>query len=121
MKKLRRWAYVEIANYNCPGQIVITGHKAAVEAASKRCLELGARRVIPLQVSGAFHSSLLLDAAKELRKVLAQYNIKQPSIPVYHNISGKPEKTDLNTILSKQISTFCLFYVRRLNICWKMV
>ena len=57
-------------------------HKAAVEAASKRCLELGARRVIPLQVSGAFHSSLLLDAAKELRKVLAQYNIKQPSIPV---------------------------------------
>lgn len=94
----------EIANYNCPGQIVITGHKAAVEAASKRCLELGARRVIPLQVSGAFHSSLLLDAAKELRKVLAQYNIKQPSIPVYHNISGKPEKTDLNTILSKQIA-----------------
>ena len=60
--------------------------------------------MIPLQVSGAFHSSLLLDAAKELRKVLAQYNIKQPSIPVYHNISGKPEKTDLNTILSKQIA-----------------
>lgn len=93
----------EIANYNCPGQIVITGDKEAVEQASKLCLEKGARKVIPLQVSGAFHSSLLEQASRRLETVLKGYQLQTPSIPVYHNVSGTPLEEDLVTILGKQI------------------
>lgn len=93
----------EIANYNCPGQIVITGEKAAVEAAGERCSAYGARRVIPLQVSGAFHSSLLNEAGKQLYDVLGQYDLKKPSLPVYNNISGVVETRDLRDVLAKQI------------------
>ena len=99
----------EIANYNCPGQIVITGEKAAVEAAGAKCVEKGARRVIPLQVSGAFHSSLLTEAGEQLRSVLSQYDIKASNIPVYNNISGKVEEGALIDILSKQISSSVYF------------
>lgn len=94
----------EIANYNCPGQIVITGHKAAVDKCKDLCLEKGARRAIPLAVSGAFHSSLLKDAAKELETVLKEYHFTKKALPVYHNISGKTENEDLVSILSQQIS-----------------
>lgn len=82
---------VEIANYNCPGQIVISGEKAALEAASQRCIEAGARRVLPLSVSGAFHSSLLKNASQALRTVLQQYDMQAPKIPVAYNVSGKEE------------------------------
>lgn len=94
----------EIANYNCPGQIVITGEKAAVEACGEKCMEYGARRVIPLQVSGAFHSSLLQEAGKQLYDVLTQYTLTQGNIPVYHNISGKTEEKDIKDLLAQQIS-----------------
>lgn len=94
----------EIANYNCPGQIVITGEKAAVEACGIKCQELGARRVVALQVSGAFHSSLLNEAGKQLYDVLSQYELHTPSIPVYHNVSGKRETRALIDLLSEQIS-----------------
>lgn len=94
----------EIANYNCPGQIVITGEKEAVEACGKLCLEKGARRVIPLQVSGAFHSSLLTEAGKQLHEVLAGYTLKKPELPVYHNISAQVETRPLMDVLSEQIS-----------------
>ena len=94
----------EIANYNCPGQIVITGDKAAVEAAGLKCQELGARRVIPLQVSGAFHSSLLNQASEKLRDVLATMELKTSDLPVYHNTTGNIDTSPLIDILSKQIS-----------------
>ena len=94
----------EIANYNCPGQIVITGEKAAVDKAKDLCIEKGARRAVPLAVSGAFHSSLLNDAAIKLHDVLSNYDLKKPSIPVYHNISGNIEDQPLIDILSKQIA-----------------
>ena len=95
---------VWIANYNCPGQIVITGEKDAVEACGKKCLEAGARRVIPLQVSGAFHSSLLKDAGKKLYKVLSAYELHPPKLPVLHNISAKTADRALIDLLSEQIS-----------------
>lgn len=107
--EVRAIGVCEIANYNCPGQIVITGEKAAVEAAGVKCVEKGARRVIPLQVSGAFHSSLLIEAGEQLRAVLSQYDIKTSKIPVYNNISGKVEKGELIDILSKQISSSVYF------------
>ena len=65
----------EIANYNCPGQIVITGPKPAVEEASVKLKEAGARRVLSLAVSGPFHSSLLQNAGKELEKELSKVEL----------------------------------------------
>lgn len=99
----------EIANYNCPGQIVITGEKQAVEAGAKRCMELGARRALPLAVSGAFHSSLLQPQAKALQEVLKAYTLQTPNIPVYHNLTGKQEQDDLVEILGKQLCSSVQF------------
>lgn len=93
----------EVANYNCPGQIVISGEKAAVEEAGKKCLEYGARRVIPLSVSGAFHCSLLKESAKKLESVLENYTLKEPTIDVYHNVSGTTHSEDLQDTLVKQL------------------
>ncbi len=94
----------EIANYNCPGQIVITGEKEAVEAAGKKCMEKGARRVVPLQVSGAFHSSLLEEAGKQLHTELEKYELKTPEIPVLHNLNADVADRELIEMLSDQIS-----------------
>ena len=62
-----------IANYNCPGQIVITGEKEAVERAGKALKEAGARRVLPLNVSGPFHSPMMETAGETLKKVLEKF------------------------------------------------
>lgn len=94
----------EIANYNCPGQIVITGEKEAVDACGKKCEEYGARRVLPLQVSGAFHSSLLKNAGNDLYEVLSRYDLKKSNVAVYHNISGQIEDAPLEDVLTKQLS-----------------
>lgn len=101
---------VTIANYNCPGQIVITGVKEAVEEASKKLTEAGAKRVIPLKVSGAFHSPLLEEASLQLKEELEKYTIHQPRIPVIYNVSGKEENGDLIDILTRQIKSSVYFY-----------
>ncbi|MEW9050437.1 MAG: ACP S-malonyltransferase [Neobacillus sp.] len=81
---------VSLANLNCPGQIVISGSKKGVESASVRAKEAGAKRVIPLEVSGPFHSSLMKPAADELRSVLDGLEMKNASIPVIANVSAEP-------------------------------
>ena len=93
----------EIANYNCPGQIVISGQKEAVAAASEKLKARGARRVIPLQVSGAFHTSLLNEASVQLREVLDTYAFGEEEIPDINNVSGKVETRDLREVLQEQI------------------
>ena len=93
----------EIANYNCPGQIVISGQKEAVAAVSEKLKARGARRVIPLQVSGAFHTSLLNEASVQLREVLDTYAFGEEEIPVINNVSGKVETRDLREVLQEQI------------------
>ncbi len=93
----------EIANYNCTGQIVITGDNKGVDNAMPLLAEKGAKRVIPLNVSGAFHSSLLVPASKELRKELDKYNKNKPEYKVIYNVSGKEEEEDINSLLEKQI------------------
>lgn len=77
---------VSIANYNCPGQIVITGEKDAVERAGEALKAAGAKRVIPLKVSGPFHSALLGDAGEKLRKELEAVNLSAPSVPYITNV-----------------------------------
>jgi len=79
---------VEVANYNCPGQIVIAGENAALEQAMALAREKGAKRVVPLAVSGPFHSSLMAPAEEKLAGVLAKISITDPQAPVVANISG---------------------------------
>lgn len=78
------------ANLNSPGQIVISGEIDAVRAAMDRCKEAGAKRVIPLEVSGAFHSPLMESAARGLSEALASIPIEAARIPVYANASATP-------------------------------
>lgn len=94
---------VEIANYNCPGQIVITGTNEAVDKACELLLEAKARRAIPLNVSGAFHSSLLNNASIELKEVLDRFVPMKPTYRIVYNVSGKEETRPLNDILKDQI------------------
>ena len=102
-EEVRTIGVCEIANYNCPGQIVISGQKAAVEAATEKLKERGARRVIPLAVSGAFHTSLLQEASQKLEQVLQTYTFASPGVPVIANVSGVQETRDLKEVLKEQI------------------
>ncbi len=86
-------AGAQIANYNAPGQIVISGAKASIERASALAKERGARRAIPLAVSIAAHSRLMEPAARDFSKVVAQTPIRLPKVPVISNISAQPLKT----------------------------
>jgi len=81
---------VEIANYNSPQQIVITGHAKMVEAASERIKKAGAKTVIPLEVSGAFHSSLMKSAADKFLEDLGDVTIEIPEFPVISNVDATP-------------------------------
>ena len=77
------------ANYNCPGQIVVSGEKKAIISVSKILNEIGARKVIELNVGGAFHSPLMLPAKKELEKYIEKVEFKKPSSLIYQNSVGK--------------------------------
>lgn len=77
------------ANYNCPGQIVVSGEKKAIISVSKILNESGARKVIELNVGGAFHSPLMLPAKKELEKYIEKIEFKKPSSLIYQNSVGK--------------------------------
>lgn len=83
---------VELANVNCPGQIVISGAKLAVERAGVLAKDRGAKRVIPLTVSGPFHSSLMEPAAKKLERALADVHFSSPSAPIVSNVDVTPNQ-----------------------------
>jgi [acyl-carrier-protein] S-malonyltransferase len=93
---------VVAANYNCPGQLVISGNKEAVEAACEKLLEAGARRAMMLPVGGAFHSPLMQSAKNELEAAIAATEFHEPTCPVYQNVDGKahtnPEEIKQNLI-----------------------
>ncbi|WP_010630986.1 ACP S-malonyltransferase [Sporolactobacillus vineae] len=84
---------VQLANLNCPGQIVISGTVGGVEKASALAREAGARRVVPLSVSGPFHSALMKPAAAQLEKVLNGLPVKNAEIAVIANSTAEPEHT----------------------------
>lgn len=98
---------VEIANYNCPGQIVITGKKEGVERAAELLKENGAKRVIPLNVSGPFHSSMLKKAGQELEKILENQEVSPLKIPYVTNVTGDfvHEEREIKSLISRQISS----------------
>jgi [acyl-carrier-protein] S-malonyltransferase len=78
------------ANYNCPGQLVISGSIAGIDKACELMTEAGAKRAIKLNVGGAFHSPLMESARVELEKAILAVDIKEPICPIYQNIDGKP-------------------------------
>ena len=78
------------ANYNCPGQVVISGEIAAIEAACEKLKEAGARRALPLKVGGAFHSPLMEPARVELAEAIEAADFSEPVCPIYQDVDAKP-------------------------------
>lgn len=106
------YGQVYVANYNCPGQIVITGEERAVDRAAAGCKEAGAKRVVPLKVSGPFHSPLLQEAGQKLSVALKKVTIREPKIDYLSNVTGdyvtEPEK--IRSLLALQVCH---------SVCWQ--
>ena len=103
---------VTIANYNCPGQIVITGEEKAVAAAAEALAAAGAKRCVPLKVSGPFHSALLKGAGEKLEQELMGVELRDPSIPHITNVNALDvtEAAPIKTLLKNQVSN---------SVCWQ--
>ncbi|MFT4107623.1 MAG: ACP S-malonyltransferase [Lacrimispora sp.] len=96
---------VQIANYNCPGQIVISGKKEAVEEANEKLLAAGAKRALMLNVSGPFHSVMLTGAGEKLGEVLKGVEISSPEIPYVANVTAEyvTDQSMIKPLLEKQV------------------
>ena len=97
--------YVDVANYNSPAQVVITGDENAVKAAGDYMLANGVRRVVPLAVSGAFHSKFMENAGHEFASFISNVELNDASIPVITNVDAEPtvKSTDFREKMPKQI------------------
>lgn len=98
-------ANVTVANYNCPGQIVITGGTAGIEQASKALKEVGAKRVVPLNVSGPFHSPMLRSAGEKLGKELSAVQLDELKIPYVTNVTAEyvTDSSEIRELLTRQV------------------
>ena len=94
---------VVAANYNCPGQLVISGDKEAIAEACDKLKAAGAKRALPLMVGGAFHSPLMQPAKDELQEAIEKTSFSTPSCPVYQNVDAKPH-TDPSEIKANLIA-----------------
>jgi len=95
------------ANYNSPGQVVISGEKGAAAEAVALCEKAGARKVVELKVAGAFHSELMRPAAEKLTAELQQIEFKKPAFPVVSNVTGRPADAseDISDLLARQVTS----------------
>lgn len=98
---------VSVANYNCPGQAVITGEASAVEAAGEKCKEAGAKRVVSLKVSGPFHSAMLKGAGEKLRDALADIKTAETFLPYVSNVTADyvTDGSQVKDLLQQQVSS----------------
>ena len=105
------FGYVKTVNYNCPGQYVIGGEEKAVEKAEELLKEAGAKRLVPLKVSGPFHTAYMEPAAKKLEKYLEETEFAKPVIPVAFNSIGgfADEKQSIKELLKDQIQSSVYF------------
>ena len=87
---------VVAANYNCPGQLVISGELNAIELACEKLKEVGARRALVLPVGGAFHSPLMEEAKRELENAINETIFSDPICPIYQNVSGLPYSSEID-------------------------
>lgn len=95
------------ANYNCPGQVVISGTIEGIDAACSKLTEAGAKRALKLKVGGAFHSPLMQPAQEELAEAIEKAEVKKPICPVYQNVDGKPhtDPKEIKELLLKQLTS----------------
>ncbi len=95
------------ANYNCPGQVVISGTQPGIEKACKLMTEAGAKRALPLKVGGAFHSPLMDSAKQELAEAIQKTTFNKPKCPVYQNVDGKPHTNpeEIKELLIAQLTS----------------
>ena len=105
LKEASSVGYVDVANYNSPAQVVITGDEAAVQKAGELLLAKGARRVVPLPVSGAFHSKFMENAGKEFENFVPDLELNNALIPVITNVDAQAstESSDFRIKMPKQI------------------
>ena len=105
-KNIEEFDKVQVANYNCPGQIVISGETEQVKQAADKLKEAGAKRAVLLNVSGPFHSSLLTGAGEKLEAVLKELTIEKPQIPYVANVDASyiTEQADIMPRLVSQVS-----------------
>ena len=105
-ENIEEFDQVQVANYNCPGQIVISGETEQVKQAADKLKEAGAKRAVLLNVSGPFHSSLLTGAGEKLKPVLEGLTISEPQIPYVANVNASyiTKKEDIEPLLIKQVS-----------------
>ncbi len=98
---------VSVANYNCPGQIVITGEAGAVTAAAEKLMAAGAKKCIPLNVSGPFHSPMLTGAGEKLGEVLKEVTVQDMKIPYIANVTADyvTDKEKIKGLLEQQVSS----------------
>ena len=98
---------VVAANYNCPGQLVISGNIDAINAACEKLKAAGAKRALPLKVGGAFHSPLMQPAKEELEEAIKAVEVKAPKCPVYQNVDGMPhtDPTEIKANLIAQLTS----------------
>ena len=98
---------VSIANYNCPGQIVISGQEEAVHLAGETCKASGAKRVVPLKVSGPFHSKMLQGAGEKLKEELKKVEISDSFVPYIANVTAGyvTKKEEVKPLLASQVSS----------------
>ena len=98
---------VSIANYNCPGQIVISGQEEAVHLAGETCKASGAKRVVPLKVSGPFHSKMLRGAGEKLKEELKKVEISDSFVPYIANVTADyvTKKEEVKPLLASQVSS----------------
>lgn len=103
LEKANKDGYVDVANYNSPSQVVITGETEAVKKAGEYLQEMGVKRVIPLAVSGAFHSMLMKNASEKFAEFVADMEIKNAQIPVITNVDAEITTENFKPKMSKQI------------------
>ena len=105
LKEASEAGYVDVANYNSPAQVVITGDEKAVAKAGELLLAKGARRVVPLAVSGAFHSKFMENAGLEFEKFVADLNLNNAEVPVFTNVdaTATTNAEDFRVKMPKQI------------------
>ena len=102
---------VVAANYNCPGQLVISGNVDAINAACEKLKAAGAKRALPLKVGGAFHSPLMQPAKEELEKAIKATTFSEPKCPVYQNVDAQPhtDPAEIQANLIAQLTS---------SVCW---
>ncbi|PZE22490.1 ACP S-malonyltransferase [Paenibacillus xerothermodurans] len=107
----RETGVVDLANLNCPGQIVVSGSKAGVQALVEQGKSIGAKRVLPLEVSGPFHSSLMKPASERLHEALSGVPMQSAAVPVVANVTARPvaEPSDIRSLLVDQVHSSVLW------------